>query len=114
MGFRQAIALAATCAAMAVSANAAPPEPLVVSRLSDPDPNFVPLPAESGQGRKFRLGDGGSPALEAAMQDFGRAIGQAALVEQQQIDARCRAGETTNATAEQRFAWQASCRYTRH
>lgn len=48
------------------------------------------------------------------MQEFGRAIGQAALVEKQQIAARCQAGEPTNATDEQRFAWAAACRYSRH
>lgn len=48
------------------------------------------------------------------MQTFGRAIGQAAMIEQQQIEARCRAGAPQNATREQLFDYEASCRYSRH
>ena len=53
--------------------------------------------------------------VDEAMQDFSRAIGQLTLVEQQQIDAKCKAGvPADDASPEQRFAWAASCRYSRH
>jgi hypothetical protein len=35
------------------------------------------------------------------------------MVDQQQVEARCRSGQPESATPEQRFAWAASCRYTR-
>jgi hypothetical protein len=113
MGFRLAIARAATCVALSVAGTAviaAPPEPLLATRLPDPDPNFVPLRAESKRGSSP---DEQAP-LDDAMQEFGRAIGQAALLEQRQIAARCQAGEPASATAEQRFAWAAACSYSRH
>jgi hypothetical protein len=107
---------AVICAALTVGgspAAAAPPEPLVVMRLADPDPSFVPPPEPARRGQKSVSSDQ-DPTLDDAMQDFGRAIGQATMLQRQQIEARCQAGEAANANAEQRFAWQASCRYTRH
>jgi hypothetical protein len=116
MRFEQAIARAAICAASAFSAAPAmpaPPEPLVVTRLPDPDPNFVSPPPQGTQQRRNSPGQRQDATLEEAMQDFSRALGQAAMVEQHRLDARCNAGLPPDATAEQRFAWAASCRYTR-
>lgn len=112
MGFKRKIAVAATCAALAVAANAAPPEPVMTTRLPDPDPTFVPPRAEHASHARRRSGE--EDRLDLAMEEFGRAIGQAALIEKQQMAARCQAGESANATAEQRFAWAAACRYQRH
>jgi hypothetical protein len=98
----------------AVPAVAAPKEPLVVTQMADPDPYFVPTRVEGRRDRDTAGEADGNSRIEEAMQTFGRAIGQAALVEQQQIEAKCRQGETESATPEQRFAWAASCRYSRH
>lgn len=99
----------------AVPAHAGPKEPLVVTQMSDPDPYFVPSAPEPGQGRKGSAGEAYDNArVEEAMQTFGRAIGQAAMIEQQQIEAKCRQGVPVGATPEQRFTWAASCRYSRH
>lgn len=88
-------------------------EPLIVTKLADPDPNFVPQKASAD----LETGAGGAsdgPALDQAMQDFGRAIGQAVRIEQQATEARCRSGEPAGASEADRFAWAASCRYQRH
>jgi len=59
-------------------ASAAPAEPLVVSALSDPDPNFVPpKPEPRKKGRAHSRADEGS-SLDKAMENLGMVIGQAA------------------------------------
>lgn len=93
---------------------AAPKEPLIVTPMSDPDPYFVPSGAKAMQDPDTAGDAGDNSRIEQAMQTFGRAIGQAAMIEQQQIEAKCRESEPQSATREQRFAWAASCRYSRH
>jgi hypothetical protein len=98
----------------AVPCGAAPPsEQLVVTQLADPDPNYVPPPAES-KSRSKALQTHESPTLDQAMQDFGRAIGQAAMLEQRQVDARCKSIDLSKIPVEQRYLWEANCRYQRH
>jgi hypothetical protein len=112
MGFVSKISIAAGSVALAVfavSAAAEPPEPLVVTRLADPDPNFV-APAERKHGRRHAAAENDT-ALDAAMADFGRVLGEALLAQQQLIDQRCKA---TEASAADRMAWEAACRYARH
>jgi hypothetical protein len=61
---------------------AAPAEPLVVSQLSDPDPNYVPPkpePRKKGRRANQQADDGSS--LDQAMQNLGMVIGQAAQIE---------------------------------
>lgn len=109
----QTALLGTLLAASPASLNAAP-EPLVVTRLADPDPNYVPLRA-AGPSRRISDQDAQAAArIDSAMESFGRAIGQAAIIEQQQIEALCRSGAPVNATPEQRFDYEASCRYSRH
>jgi hypothetical protein len=82
--------------------------------MADPDPNFVPIDGGS------RHSDRNPPTarddyaqIDQAMEDLGRAIAQAALIEKQALEAKCR--QVPEAlTREQRFAWAASCRYSRH
>lgn len=93
-------------------ATAAPLEPLIVTQLSDPDPSFVPPALQPKHGRRFAETDD-SPTLDAAMQDFGRALGQAALLQQQAVEQRCRATDAASATGQDRLAWEAACRYVR-
>lgn len=92
-------------------ASSATREPLIITPLPDPDPDFIPekTPASTELREASE-----SPNLDQAMQDFGRAIGQAALIQQQAIEARCRAGEPAGGSAADRFTWAASCRYQRH
>ena len=117
MGFERNVAL--VCAGVAsligaAPAVCAPKEPLIVTQLRDPDPYFVPQPADGKEvSAKAPYANDENARIDEAMADFGRAIGQAAMVEQQQIEARCRSGLPETATSEQRFAWAASCRYTR-
>lgn len=97
---------------LCVAPAAAQWEPLVVSKMTDPDPHFIPLPPEQSVAQQSAARDE-QAKLDEAMQDFGRAIGQAGMIQQQQLDARCRTGAPASATVEQRYAWAASCRYTR-
>ena len=117
MGFEWNIAQAGACLALLVGGTAVaapPPEPLIVTRLADPDPNFVP-PVDGPRSRLAATADEDlqDPALDRAMEDFGRAIGQAALVQRQAIEARCKSNDATHASASERFAWQAACNYVR-
>ncbi len=119
MGIEREFARAAFGLVIALAAapsSAAPqPEPLVVTQLADPDPNYAPLPAVSKpQSKKLQANDDQNPTLDGAMQDFGLAIGQAAMLEQQQVDARCKSINTSQVPIEQRYIWEANCRYRRH
>jgi hypothetical protein len=115
MGVERTIvgALIALLAGTAQPAVAAPGEPLIVTQLPDPDPYYVPPAEHSSGARKVASGQRDS-ALDAAMEQFGRAIGQATRLQQQAIDARCRSGVPASAGTSERFAWEASCRYSRH
>jgi len=119
MGFERKIGLAALGLALNLGGTpllAAPSEPLVVTQLADPDPNYVPLPREPKHGKRNADEVDENPTLDGAMQEFGRALGQAAMIQQQAIEARCRSGasEQASASAQDRFAWAAACRYSRH
>ena len=97
----------------AVAAQAAPAaEPLVVTRLADPDPNYVPPVEPKSRGKRSRAEEP-QPKLDVAMLAFGRAIGQAALAQRQVMQAQCSAGAPSDATAVERLTWEASCRYSR-
>jgi hypothetical protein len=115
MGFKRfmpAVAIAILCASAAPLA-AAPQHQgalVVEQKLADPDPNFVPPPAEASHARDSRR----DSELDRALEGVGRAIGQAVLLQQQQVSAKCKGGEPADATTEQRFAWAAACRYTRY
>jgi hypothetical protein len=70
---------AATALIAAQPAGAAPPEPLVVTSMSDPDPNYVPPPPEPKvRWTHRRVSD--NPTLDEAFEDLGRAAGQAAEI----------------------------------
>ncbi len=104
---------AAVLLIVGASAAAEPREPLLVTKLRDPDPNYVAPVVRHGETRGASEADANA-RVEEAMESFGRAIGQAEMVEQQQMDAICKAGAPVNATREQLFAYEASCRYSRH
>ena len=106
-------AISASLLLCSVATQAAPvPEPLVVTRLADPDPNYLP-PAEPKSRGKRSSAEEPQPVLDEVMLAFGRAIGQAALAQRQVMQARCGAGAPSDASAVERLAWEASCRYSR-
>ena len=90
-----------------VPAAAEPREPLVITRLPDPEPDFASPSRERG-GR-----DEETVKLDEAMQNFSLAIGQATRLEQQAVAQRCRSGVPGQTKASDRFAWEARCRYQR-
>jgi len=92
----------------------ASPEPSMVLRLPDHAANFVPLPEPdlARDTASDQLYD--NPSQEAALQEFGRAIGQAVQAQQQVIETRCRSQQAATASAASRWAWQANCSYHRH
>jgi hypothetical protein len=94
-------------------AAATPAEPLIVTPLHDPDPDYVPPPSERKLGKRLANDDSQSSAIDAAMQEFGRAIGQAALVQQQSLAARCKSNDSAASSSSDRFAWAAACQYRR-
>jgi hypothetical protein len=113
MGFGRTVAHSAFGTVLLLSAfssSAAPDEPLIVTRLADPDPDYVARGVATSQASEANA----ESKVEQAMESFGRAIGDAEILQQQRIEALCRAGEPTNAKPEQRFAYEASCRYSRH
>jgi hypothetical protein len=116
MGIERNIGRSALVVALligAASATAAPPEPLIVTQLPDPDPNYA-APPGSRRDRTRASGDmDQSPTLDEAIQDFGRAIGQAVRLEQQAIEQKCRSVAAARARSADVLAWQASCRYAR-
>jgi hypothetical protein len=81
---------------------ARPQGSLVLAPATDAQPYFVPPATE------VKL----DPADEA-IQQFRRAISEAAVLQQQRIQASCRTSSPQGGTPEQRFAWAANCRYAR-
>ena len=117
MRFGRSIFHLAVCLALPLGASAAiaaPGEPLVVTQLPDPDPNYVPPPSElkADSGKSAKADD--NETIDQAMQDFGRGIGQAALVMRQKMEAQCREAIPATATPEQHFTYEANCRYHRY
>lgn len=51
--------------------------------------------------------------VDQAIYDFGRVLGQASLADQAKVQDLCKGGAPANASLEQRYAWAASCRYSR-
>lgn len=51
--------------------------------------------------------------LDQAIRNFGRAMNQAAMADEQKIQEHCRTGAPASASTQERYAWAASCRYSR-
>lgn len=90
---------------------AAPDEGLVVTKMADPDPYFVPTKA--GRPGRAAVHSDDNPTLSEAMEQFGRAIGQAAMIQQQNMEAKCRSMANGSMSDAERLAWAASCSYSR-
>jgi hypothetical protein len=61
----------------------AAPEPLVVSQLPDPDPNYVPPPPERKAARRAQGNPDDSSTLDQVFENLGRVTGQLAKMGQQ-------------------------------
>jgi hypothetical protein len=84
------IVVAAAAAAGAIPALAAGGEPLVVTQLADPDPNFV-APPEPKRKPQAKAAKPAKQTLADAMEMVGSAVGQAAKLREEQISAQIRA-----------------------
>ena len=114
MGFVRKILLPTVGTALlgaGTPARAEPAEPLIVTRLADPDPNYVP-PPEAKHGRRHAVAGEADASVDAVMA-FGQALGQAMQAQQQLIEQQCKASEAANEDDSQRMAWEAACKYTR-
>lgn len=107
MGYKRNIGRSAWCAAillgMAEPSAAAPREPLIVTPLGEPKLTLT----------KLHGADDRESALDDAIESVRRAIGQAAATDQEATQTKCRSTRPNPASAADRFAWAASCRYTR-
>lgn len=108
-----ALALSAGPLAGAAPARSEPPEPLVITQLPDPEPTSMSVGAEKRGAMRAHDGDE-NPALDQAILDFGRAIGQATRVQEEAIEARCKSGEPSGGNLVDRLSWAANCRYQRY
>ena len=86
-------------------------EGLVVTKLADPDPYFVASRIDRQTRASVREDD--NPALSDAMREFGRVIGRAVLLQQQNMEGKCRSLANSAMSDTERMAWAASCRYSR-
>lgn len=75
-------------------------EPLIVTKLREPDPD---LEAQADR----------AAAMDQAIQDFGLAISQTLEEQRQELRAKCNSIGMTSASASHRWAWAATCRYQR-
>jgi hypothetical protein len=90
---------------LAPGAASAAPEPVVWTTLGDPDPNFVPPKAES-EVKQRRPQKPAQPSLDQVMEDLGRVVGQAALIQHERTrriaeeadDAICKSVEVGGAS----------------
>jgi hypothetical protein len=57
--------------------------------------------------------DGAEQTPDQAMEDFVRAISEAAQVQRQAIEASCRSTRAIPSAGPPRMAWEANCRYQR-
>src|SRR4051794_33306453 len=75
----------------ATPAVAAAPEPLIVTALPDPDPNFVPPREPKRHPRPATEHRAAKPTINQAMEDLGRVTGQLELLGKQVRQARAHA-----------------------
>src|SRR4051812_40928068 len=118
MGYKRNIRRGALCTAMLLGiahlSPAAAGEPLIVTLLPEPDPGLVAVPDPKLKLTILRGAEEEQSVLDDAVENFGRAVGEAVLAQQQAIEARCRSAQHLKSNAVDRFAWAANCRYSRH
>lgn len=106
------------CAAMlaAVPGRAAgePREPLIVTNLANPAPGSVSASEPWLKVTPLHGDDLDQEALDRAIANFGRAIGEAAHADRQALETKCRSSQSLATSAADRFNWAVNCQYTRH
>ena len=93
------------------SARSERPDSPLIAPPSDSGPNFL-APRESELNAMWTP-DGQIPAEDQAIEDFGRAIGEAMQHQHQLIEANCRSTRVIPTDGPGRLAWEANCRYQR-
>lgn len=115
MGYKRDMLRSAFCAALAAvtgPASGEPREPLVVTNLANPASGTIA--ASEPWLKVTRLnGDDQDLALDQAVANFGRAIGEAAHADRQALDAKCRSSQGQAASVADRFTWAVNCQYSR-
>lgn len=117
MGYKLIISRSALCGAIltavAGAASGEPREPLIVTNLAN---SASGSPAASEPWLKVTSlgGDDQNLALDRAIANFGRAIGEAEHADRQALEAKCRSGQRGAASAAERFTWAVNCQYSRH
>jgi len=116
MGVKRKIAAAVAAASIigGSQAAAAPSaEPLVITKLPDPEQALVrtadPIPKVVQAGASTDE----QPSFDQAMRSFGLAVDRAIRVEQQAMKAACRASTPPKAGSAEVYAWGARCSYDR-
>ena len=118
MGFKRNIA-AALAAALIVgvspaAAAAAPSvEPLVITKLPDPEQALVTTGEPALKVVRTGAGADEQPSFDQAMQSFGRAVDRAIRLEQQAMKAACKASTPPKPGSAEVYAWGARCSYDR-
>jgi hypothetical protein len=106
MGFKWNIGQAALGLALLVgvaAADAAPSrEPLVETRLQDPEDHLIVTSSSSGE-----------PTLNDRIALFAQALGDATAAQEQVMQAQCKSAAAVPAGGPARLAWEANCRYRR-
>jgi hypothetical protein len=106
MGFKRNVGQAALGILLLVSSAAAiagSGEPLVITRLSDPETELVVVSGEAEES-----------SADQQIRTFAQAINQAATAERQAVAASCRSVRSIPVAGAGREAWEANCRYQRH
>ena len=84
---------------LALPAVAHPAEPVVETRLADPDPGFVAAPVEKKSARLKRRSDDENPTLDQAFENLGRVTGALA----QKMGAQYRPSDADLKAAQERL-----------
>jgi hypothetical protein len=87
----------------------APGEPLIVTEVPDPDPNFVPPREPKRKARPARARKTAKPTMNQVMEDLGRLTGQLELLGQQVRQARRGAQTDPCATLEDHSGAEQRC-----
>ena len=109
--------LAVVALGLANPALAGPADQLVVEKLTDPDPGYVPPPRQRERARLARKADD-NPTLDQAFESLGRAAGQIAQIEDQRNQAErkrllqmaCKTIESARSSGVDVSAWDEDCR----
>jgi hypothetical protein len=107
MGFKRNMGQAGLCLALLAEAAGvratSAPEPLIVTRLSDPEARLITQGVSNTD-----------PALGDTMASFAQAISQSALADVEAAQSRCNSRAAIPAAGAARMSWEANCSYRRH